>query len=176
MSVRGFVFLAVFALAVRLPAKDLPDACGDEAVHFNVRTEPGQPLPLPASERAQVVFIESVDRDFCLGCNPIITRSGMDGVWLGANRGNAYFAAEIFPGEHKICADWQRLLYGKVHVTTLKAEAGKTYYVLVRVTDRKYKLGEAERQDEKVRLYLLSDSEGRRFLEHSEHSLASVYQ
>ena len=176
MRPAGCVLLLFLLIGVHCAARDLPDACGDERVHFTVTTEPGQPLAGPAAGRAQVVFIESVYRDFCLGCNPIITRSGMDGVWLGANKDNSYFAVDIAPGEHEVCANWQRVFNGKVHITTLKAEAGKTYYMLVRVTDRKYKVGTVEREDEKVRLYLLSDSEGRRLIENSAHSVASVYE
>lgn len=164
------------AIASQAWANDLPDACGSDAVHFNVTTERAQPLPTPTAGHAQVVFIESVDEDFCLGCNRITTRAAIDGAWVGANKGNSYFVADVLPGEHHVCADWQRVFNMKLHVTTFTAEAGKTYFILIRVTNRKYKTGDIERKDEKVRLYQLGDSEGLRLAGDSEHSVATVYE
>lgn len=156
-------------------AKDLPDACGDDTIHFHVTTQSGQPLPDPVPGQARVVFIESVDRDFCLGCNPITTRIAIDGAWVGADNNHSYFVADVAPGQHHVCADWQRLLDLKVHVDSFNAEAGKTYFYLVRVTDRKEGL-DGKRNEQKIRLYQIGDAQGRQFLKDSDLGTATVYR
>lgn len=157
-------------------AKDLPDACGDDSIHFHVTTQPGQPLSDPPPGHARVVFIESVDRDFCLGCNPITTRIGIDGAWVGANNDHSYFVSDVLPGKHQVCADWQRLVVLKVHVDTFTAEPGKTYFYLVRVTDRSDRARGGRDSDQKIRLYQLGDSQGPFLLKDADLSTATIYR
>ena len=157
-------------------AKDLPDACGDDAIHFHVTTQPGGPLSAPPPAHARVVFIESVDRDFCLGCEPITTRVAIDGVWVGANNDHSYFVADVSPGRHQVCADWQRLVFLKIHVDSFTAEAGKTYFYLVRVTNRASRAPDARDREEKIRLYPLDDSQAHFLLKDADLSAASVYR
>lgn len=108
----------------------LPDSCGDDKIHFDVKLGKGQPLPAgPEPGQAQMVFIETLDKEgTCIRCVST-TRVGMDGKWVGADEGNSYFAVSVPPGEHNLCADVQsksgRLQLG---MGTLTAEAGKTYY------------------------------------------------
>jgi len=166
---------ASVAAAGSVWAKDLPDACGDDSVHFHVTTQRNQPLPDPLPGQARVVFIESVDRDFCLGCNPITTRIAIDGTWVGANNDHSYFVSDVAPGTHHICADWQRLVDLKVYVDTFTAEAGKTYFYLVRVTDRSEGRDE-KRTDQKIRLYQLGDSQGRFLLKDADLATSTVYR
>ena len=157
--------------------KDLPDACGDEIVRFDVISQSRKPMPdAPPSGKAQIIFIESVDADFCLSRSQITTRAGVDGGWVGANKGRSYFAYNVAPGKHQLCADWQRVLHGQVDLASLTAEEGKTYYFLVSVTNRTRTVGETEHRDEKVRLLALSEPEGRRRLEESDLAVAHEYK
>jgi hypothetical protein len=171
-------FLAAsFALTSPVWAKDLPDACGNETIHFIVTTSGNQPLPeSPPPGKAQVIFIETIDRDFCLGCSDITTRVGIDGAWVGANKGKSHFSYNVEPGKHRICADWQRILFGQVSVDSFTAQPGKSYYFMVRVTNRTHKTGDQDRNDERVRLIPLGEAEGRRLVSQSDLSLAELHK
>lgn len=65
------------------------------------------------------------------------TRIGLDGIWVGATQGSAFFRALVDPGEHHICASWQGS-FGLIEVGTRVAalhftvEPGKSYYFRVR--------------------------------------------
>ncbi|MGA3046063.1 MAG: hypothetical protein ABSD67_05540 [Terracidiphilus sp.] len=115
--------------AVQANAKTiLPDACGDDSVKFNVKTEKNQPAPAPpAAGKAQIIFVNDAK-----GWS---ARYGMDGAWVGANDGDSYFAVTVDPGEHHLCADYHvsaaylgSLKEKNMLVATVTAEAGKIYY------------------------------------------------
>ena len=100
------LILASFAYAAEAWAATLPDACGDEKAKFDVATKKGQPEPgPPEAGKSQIVFIEAVDE--CGGCSTPPMRFGGDGDWSGANKGNSYFAVDVIPGEHHLCAALQ---------------------------------------------------------------------
>jgi hypothetical protein len=62
-------------------------------------------------------------------------RFGIDGAWVGADFGNSYFAIDVAPGEHHLCADWQSVARKKnVDLTSFTAEPGKVYYFSAAVT------------------------------------------
>jgi hypothetical protein len=73
----------------------------------------------------------------------VTTRVGLDGNWVGANRGESYLSFAVEPGEHHLCVDWQSNLKSRQRLSgaaNLTAEAGKTYYfrtevVLVQATE-----------------------------------------
>ena len=122
----------------------LPDSCGKDAVHFNVdTTKNSAPLAAPEAGRAQIVFIESLESSgMYLGGTPS-TRFGIDGAWVGANKGNSYFVVSVAPGEHHLCVNWQSHVQGKnppVGMSSFTAEAGKTYFFEVKIT-RKFTSG-----------------------------------
>ena len=173
----GLVLCASLACAVPAWAKDLPDACGDETVHFNVATQGSQPLPAPPPpSKAEVVFIETLDRDSCLVCSHITTRAAVDGVWMGANKDQSYFASTVEPGKHQVCTDWQRVLYGQVDVASFTAEPGMVYYFLVKVTDRLREVGDSKRKEESVKLIRLDDGQAKYMMKNSDLSTAEVYK
>jgi hypothetical protein len=68
----------------------------------------------------------------------VTARVGVDGAWVGANRGNSYLFFSTTPGEHHLCTDWisNLLLAGHrlVSVGNFTAEAGKVYYFRVRTS------------------------------------------
>jgi hypothetical protein len=71
----------------------------------------------------------------------VTTRVGLDGAWIGANRGDSYFFFPVEPGEHHLCSDWHvGFVAGggtKVSLASFTAEAGKTYYFRVRTMGAK---------------------------------------
>jgi hypothetical protein len=110
----------------------LPDACGDDGVKFDVKTEKDQPAPAaPVDGKAQIVFVGTVPMEGALTRWPAI-RYGVNGAWVGANKGNSYFTLEVNPGVQNLCVSAQGVMRGiakdLVDMQTLNAEAGKVYY------------------------------------------------
>lgn len=136
MKPRFVVLLLCASLvpAVQARAKTiLPDACGDDDVKFSVDTQENQPAPAPPEAgKAQIVFIEAYEKNMpMIGGGPIV-RFGMDGAWVGANKGDSFFTMSVDPGVHHLCASWQtiqgRLKKNSVAMDSFTAEAGKIYY------------------------------------------------
>jgi len=131
----ALLLCASLPAAVQARAFTLPDACGDDRVMFDVKTEKNQPPPAPPADgRAQIVFFEIQNGSVAKG---ITVRFGMDGAWVGANHGNSYFALDLAPGEHHLCADWQSRFAGvraTADVTSFTAEPGKVYYFAAQAT------------------------------------------
>jgi hypothetical protein len=108
-------------------------ACGPESVKFNVKPSPGQPsAPQPEPGKALVYVVEQFD-----GPPHPIVKVGLDGSWVGANRGTSYLFFAIEPGEHHLCAEWQvreppSSIRRTVSLASLRAEPGQTYYLRAR--------------------------------------------
>jgi len=91
---------------------------------------------------------------FCVGCK-VTTRVGVDGQWVGADRGNSYFAYTVTPAEHHLCVNWQGVQgHG---VASLKAEPGKVYYFAINVKIRQDQSGIEQHLD----LAALNEDEGK---------------
>jgi hypothetical protein len=122
-----------FVLSAQSWATTLPSSCGDEKTVIDVTThKDGPALTAPEAGKALVVFIETADKN----AQPVTTRVALDGAWVGANKGNSYFASTVLPGEHHVCTDWQlakRYLKDSPAFDVFTAEAGKTYYFVVKV-------------------------------------------
>ena len=85
-------------------------------------------------------------------------RVGLDGSWIGANKGKSYFSFSVDPGDHQVCTNWQSGTFKETSkrigaAMTLKAEAGKTYYLRTQVYER-------SEQDHNVKLELVEPAEG----------------
>jgi len=109
----------------------LPDGCGDDAINFDANWEKDNPgLPALADGKALIVFVETIP-DAGLYARTT-TRFGVDGAWVGATKGDAYFTFSVTPGEHDLCASMQSAPSGAkktfTQSATLTAEAGKVYY------------------------------------------------
>lgn len=108
--------------------------CGPAGVHFEVKTEKQHPLVRPENGKALVYLIQD-DTQFQSRPRPT-TRIGIDGTWVGATKSNSYFHVSVDPGEHDLCSNWQSFVgFNKGHTAAavrFKAEAGQTYYFLVR--------------------------------------------
>lgn len=170
MKPRLFVLLLCASLipAVQALAKTvLPDSCGDDSIKFDVHTEKNQPAPAgPAEGKAQIVLIETLDRTWmCLGCGTPSTRFGMDGVWVGANQGNSYFAIDVAPGEHHLCTGWQSVfghLKQMVGMASFTAEAGKVYYFEAKASLQVHSYGNNSREtDRSLDFVQVGEDEGR---------------
>jgi hypothetical protein len=127
---------ASLASAVQARATILPDACGDDKVKFDVKTENSKTAPAsPADGKAQIIFIEN--ENHAIGPFMYATvRFGLDGAWAGANNNNSYFTATVAPGVHHLCASWQSALgriEKNVDVASFTAEPGKVYYFAANV-------------------------------------------
>lgn len=132
---------ASFAIAAQARATVLPDACGDDGVQFDVKTQNNQPLPAPPpAGKAQIVFIENEDGPIAVELvKPMYAtvRFGLDGAWAGANYNNSYFAVTVDPGVHHLCASWQSslaTLKKYVDVASFTAEPGKVYYFAAQIS------------------------------------------
>jgi hypothetical protein len=134
MNPKLVLVLLCASLCAAMPAfakTVLPDACGDDKAQFEVKTEEGQPAPAPPpSGKAQVIFIDD-DSVKTSGFSFTTFRYGMDGAWVGANKGNSYFVLTVDPGVHHLCVSPQTVS-GKgrmtVGIASFTAEPDKTYY------------------------------------------------
>jgi hypothetical protein len=111
--------------------------CGPANAQFEVKTDQNHhPLGQSAPDKALVYVVEEL-RAGCFLCDTT-TRIGIDGAWVGANKGNSYFSLSVEPGEHHLCADLQSATISPetTCLASLTAEAGKTYYFRTRLTDR----------------------------------------
>jgi hypothetical protein len=131
LTLRAFFLCVSLACAVQARAATLPDSCGADNVKFDVMTEAGQPLPAgPAEGNAEIVFIENQNQ-MITPFHYSTVRFGMDGAWVGANKGNSYFVLTVTPGVHHLCASWQsglEKLKKNVKLTSFTAEPGQVYY------------------------------------------------
>ena len=102
--------------------------CGPSGQMFDVQTtDLKHPVGQAEKEKALVYFFV----DFVTA--PTM-RVGVDGNWVGANKGKSYFFFQVEPGEHNICTEWQSGTFKKSservgEAMHLMAEAGKTYYL-----------------------------------------------
>lgn len=130
------LFCASLVTAAQAGAKTiLPDACGDDSVKFDVKTEVNQAAPAPPTAgKAQIIFVEDGDARTGSFVHPIV-RYGMDGSWVGANHGDSYFTVDVEPGTHHLCANWQssnQTFKKSFDVASFAAEPGKVYYFVVK--------------------------------------------
>lgn len=129
------IFLAGLFFAVSVAAQthsSAAAACGPSDITFDVKLDTmHHNLVQPENEKALIYFIQ----DIGLRSNPYdVTKVGVDGAWLGANRGNSYFSVSVTPGEHHLCIQAQaQHASGKViELAHFTAEAGNVYYFRIR--------------------------------------------
>ena len=132
------LILAASAFAQESPADA---ACGPVKAQFVFENDAVSPVPpQPDPSKALVYVIE--EQKFRL-YGDVTARVGLDGAWVGANRGNSYLFFSVEPGDHHLCTDWtSRLLHNGrlVSLAPLSAEAGKTYYFRARTSGARYEV------------------------------------
>jgi hypothetical protein len=124
------VFFAVLFLAISMSAAAqsadaiYKRACGPLNAEFAVEQVKGQPPTAPEPGKALVYFIQSGSL--------FTTRVGLDGDWAGVVQHDSYMFVSVAPGEHHACAATLNRKRPEVELLHFTAEAGKTYYFLVR--------------------------------------------
>ena len=122
-----------------------PSSCGNEKVRFTAEKSGQHPSPSPRDGQAAVYIFSKLNYGGILvGCQ-VVSRIAIDGNWVGANCATSYLVANVPPGEHHLCADWQPSYQTKAPfgdrplpaLASFFSEAGKTYYYLARVTYEK---------------------------------------
>ena len=109
-------------------------SCGPPNVQFDVKKDNSQhSIGQPEAGKALVYVIEVFQRPPGEWGTPTI-RVGLNGAWIGANRGTSYLFFSVEPGEYHLCTNWQsslKRLSDQHSLTNFIAEAGKTYFFRV---------------------------------------------
>jgi hypothetical protein len=137
---------ASLLLVAQAKATILPDSCGPDQVKFKMEqvgsvSEGHDPTPTPpATGMAKIIFIEVSENPGAYNFTTPTTRFGVDGKWVGANKGNSYFTVEVAPGAHHLCVNWQSdndKEANKIAMKSFTAEGGKIYYYEIHITRNK---------------------------------------
>jgi hypothetical protein len=106
--------------------------CGPNEIKFDVKTDQRQhPIGQPESGKALVyVFADENTDNAGIRIGGLTTRIGLDGAWVGANKGKSYFFFSVDPGDHRLCTNWQSGVSSrsKLGSAAITEEAGKIYY------------------------------------------------
>jgi hypothetical protein len=129
------VLFAVSAFAQDISVAAAESACGPANAHFAINTHGNEhSVAQPDPEKAVVYVVEDQKSK---AVRDVTSRVGLDGAWVGANRGNSYLFFSVEPGEHHLCTDWvsDLLAAGRlVSVANFTAEPGKVYYFRARTS------------------------------------------
>jgi hypothetical protein len=134
-----FLTAAAFAQDESAVARLARAACGPDDTQFDVKTDRAQhAVSAPETGKALVYVIEQEKHR---GLKSVTTRVGLDGAWIGANRGDSYFFFSVAPGEHHLCSDWRVGFAAgggkQVSLANFTAETGRVYYFRVRTMGAK---------------------------------------
>src|SRR5262249_2204688 len=138
--------------------------CGPNEGQYDVTTDKkNHPAAQPDSGKALVYVIEDIER------GPTM-RVGLDGTWVGANKGKSYFFFSVDPGNDQLCTKWQSGVFKKTaerigSATIVKAEAGKVYYFRIQVYER-------SERDSTVKLEPVEAAEGQFLVSSSWYSIS----
>jgi hypothetical protein len=136
-AMTAFLLCALFVMGNQLRATTLPEACGDERIKVDVTAQkPSSALPAANATTATLVFVQRLSES-CIGCS--VSRVGLDGTWIGANKGAGFFSVTTAPGKHHVCAFWDApgaRTENKVELTELEALAGQIYYFEIEIGPR----------------------------------------
>jgi len=119
------------------PITDAEAACGPNDVKFDTQKASPQ-SPVQAKAGKSVVYVVEVFDKVVGEISRPTLRVGLDGTWMGADKGNSYLSFSVDPGEHHLCTNWQshwKRFSNQAAFTSLTADAGKTYYFRVRITE-----------------------------------------
>jgi hypothetical protein len=119
-------------------------ACPKVDIKFSADTDKkSHPTPEPESGKALLYVL----RPTMYG-NKIQSKLGIDGQWVGLNRGRNYFFVQLDPGEHYLCSKSENR-----STMALTVEAGKTYFV-----EQKVRMGFMKAR---TKLATMTDEKGR---------------
>lgn len=151
MKMQFIVLLLATSAFAQTQAKDVKSACGPASVHFDVKLDTGHhSADEPAEGKALVYFLQDTGTANPFGTGSAqVTKVGMDGAWVGANKNDSWFSVAINPGEHHLCVNAQSRLFGHVmEFAHFTAEAGHVYFFRTRNfmwQSRRLEFGPADR-------------------------------
>ncbi len=139
--------LAVVLIATAALSQDRSETagaatgCGPSGTKFDVQIDKKQhPILPPEADKAIVYIFQDAKPDSnAHNLGSTTTRVGLDGVWVGANHGKAYFFVLVTPGDHHLCVAQQTMLKTSSKpgsALSFKAEAGKIYYFRAAVQEK----------------------------------------
>jgi len=143
-SMPAIVLTLFTSMVASVVAQDSPSiaaataACGPKQVTFDIRLDDSHSsLPRLEEGKALVYFMQDRGGLVGIGIGPSVTRVGLDGAWVGANKNDSYFAVSVQPGEHHFCVnDPRSFIRGNpkeiIELAHFTAEAGKVYYFRIR--------------------------------------------
>lgn len=135
----AFLLAAVVSASAQNKLNPLPAACGPNNISFDAKLDKSpHSLTPPEPEKARIYFFQDAGESvtgLTTATGP--TMFGVDGVWVGAIHGAAYFSVPVDPGERHICVA-SRYFYREAGTAVLalahfRAEAGKSYYYRLRL-------------------------------------------
>ena len=141
----ALILLTFAAAAQSIPEPAPPSSgCGPSTTKFEVKLNRNEHrLGEPESGKALVYIIEVFQRPPGELGTPTI-RVGLNGNWVGADRGTSYFSFPVDAGENHLCVNWQSIQRQLSHqhaVTDFVAEPGKTYFFQVEIRFAQYSGG-----------------------------------
>lgn len=134
---KAFLLTALLVLATsgfaQTTTRRADSACGPSDVRFNVKLgQTQQPLEQPQPGKALVYFLQDYGSANYPGIAQV-TKVGIDGAWVGANKDDSWFSVSVDPGEHHVCVNAQaRLFPGVREFADFTAEAGHVYFFRTR--------------------------------------------
>jgi hypothetical protein len=138
---KATLVVALFGVlaCIQAIAQDQPagSACGPATAHFDTETGADHTVAQPEPGKGQVYVIEVFDKVVGEISRPTL-RVGLDGAWMGADKGNSYVVFPVAPGEHHLCVNWQshwKRLSDESAFFGFTAEAGKVYYFRARIIE-----------------------------------------
>jgi len=142
------VLLASPVLAQTIPEPAPPSSpCGPANVKFDVKLDRSKhSVSQPEPGKALVYVIEVFQRPPGELGTPTI-RVGLNGKWVGANRGTSYLSFSADAGENHLCTNWQSVqkqLSNQHSLTNFVSEPGKTYFFRVQTHFETYGSGVAQ--------------------------------
>jgi len=164
------VCTCVQAMSQVLPTES---ACGPVTAHFDTQTAVSQAVAQPVEGKSQIYVIEVFDKVVGEISRPTL-RVGVDGNWMGADKGNSYVAFSVDPGEHHLCTNWQsrlKRLSKEAAFLGFTAEAGKIYFFRARITEHGGSTGASSFS---LDLDQVNDDEGKYLVASSSSSISHI--
>jgi hypothetical protein len=129
------ILFATSALAQRQSVLAAEVACGLKEIQFDTQLSAAQPPAQPDAGKSLVYLVEVFEKVVGQLSSPTL-RVGLDGAWVGADKGNSYISFSVDPGEHHLCTRWQsrwKRYSNEVAFTSFTAEPGKIYFFRARI-------------------------------------------
>jgi hypothetical protein len=131
------ILFTTSALAQRQSLTAAEVACGPKEIQFDTQLAAAQPLAQPDPGKSLVYVVEVFEKVVGELSSPTL-RVGLDGTWVGADKGNSYISFSADPGEHHLCTRWQsrwKRYSNEAAFTSFTADPGKIYFFRARIKE-----------------------------------------